>query len=494
MTFLLAPLLAALSPDWFEAFGPLLLVVAAVAVVALLTVLLSVFRSIRGLRDAAERLAQGDLSQRVHISGPLQIDELSESLNCMARQLDERMATVVQQRNELTAVLSSMVEGVLAVDVDERIISMNPAAAEMLRLEASRSIGRPIQELIRNTAIQRFITQTLRQELDGRSGVILKLAPARYSIAAEQREERFFQAQSALLRDGTGRRLGAVLVLHDVTHLRRLEQVRTDFVANVSHEIRTPCSAVKAAVETLLDDPTADPETSLRFLRMIARQADRLDAIVSDLLSLSQIEQAAGKTANELDPVRIRGVLENAIETCNARARVKQTTVTLECPESLRAMVQTQVLEQAVVNLIDNAIKYSPERTTVRVIAVEQEGEIVVSVADEGRGIEPDHLPRIFERFYRTDKARSRDLGGTGLGLSIVKHAAEAMGGRVSVDSFPGSGSVFAMHLRPGKARDASPAFSRNGVLPTDEPINNEPPALPHPDGLAARRERAMHA
>ena len=431
----------------------------AVIAVGLLVVLLVVFHSIRKLRFAAERLARGDLSLRVEVAGPLNITQLGASLNRMAQQLQDRLATVVQQRNELTAVLSSMVEGVIAVDLDERILSLNPEAADMLRLDATRAIGRPIQELVRNTALQRFITQTLSHDPERQNDAFFRFSrprtaddASRGSVTTGEGADRFLRAQSAVLRDGAGRQLGAVVVLHDVTDIRRLEQIRSDFVANVSHEIRTPISAVKAAVETMLDDPPADAEDSRRFLGIIARQADRLDAIVRDLLSLARIEQDADKTVADLTPTPLRRVIDAAVETCSAHARDKGIRVTVRCDDRLHALAQAQLLEQAVVNLVDNAIKYSPAESHVEVSGESVDAEAVIRVDDEGRGIEPDHLPRIFERFYRTDKARSRQLGGTGLGLSIVKHIAEAHGGRASVESYPGRGSSFAIHLRPAEA------------------------------------------
>ena len=437
-----------------------LLVGFAVIAVGLAVVLLVVFRSIRKLRFAAERLARGDLSLRVEVAGPLNLTQLGDSLNRMAGQLQDRLATVVQQRNELTAVLSSMVEGVIAVDLEERILSLNPAAAEMLRLDATRAIGRPIQELVRNTALQKFITRTLGHDPESTDETLFRLSRPRavedHHRTATDGGDRFLQAQSAVLRDGAGRQLGAVVVLHDVTELRRLEQVRSDFVANVSHEIRTPVSAVKAAVETLLDDPAADPEDTKRFLGIVARQAERLDAIVRDLLSLARIEQDAEKTVADLTPTPLRRVIDAAVETCSAHARDKGIRVTIRCDDRLHALTQPQLLEQAVVNLVDNAIKYSPAESHVEVSGQSIDAEAVIRVDDEGRGIEPDHLPRIFERFYRTDKARSRQLGGTGLGLSIVKHVAEAHGGRVSVESFPGRGSSFAIHLRPAETPAAT--------------------------------------
>lgn len=423
---------------------------------------LMITRSIEELRAAADRFAQGDLSRRVRVRGPLSLTRLGDSLNQMAAQLEDRLSTVVQQRNELGTVLSSMVEGVIAIDLDERIISLNRAAAKLLRLDPSQAIGRSIQEAIRNAPLQAFVTKTLRESAASESEFTLRVSEDFRTTREREGEprdrERYLQAQSAILRDAEGQRIGAVIVLHDVTRLRRLESMRRDFVANVSHEVRTPVSAIKAAVETLLNGDTHDAETQQRFLRIVARQADRLAAIVDDLLSLARIEQGAEQIRAELESSPIRAALVGAVETVQAMADAKRIEVSLTCDANLRAKINAPLLEQAMVNLIGNAIKYSPEATRVEVVAEETDDEVVIAVTDQGRGIEPEHLTRVFERFYRTDKARSRDLGGTGLGLSIVKHVAQAHGGRVSLDSVPGAGSTFRIHLLPADAPDATPA------------------------------------
>ncbi|QQE10440.1 HAMP domain-containing protein [Planctomycetota bacterium] len=422
--------------------SPIIMVLIGAGIIACVCVFILVLisRSLKELREAAGRFAQGDLTQRVAIKGPLQIAELAEALNSMARQLEDRLSTVVRQRNELGTVLTSMVEGVVAIDLDEHIISLNQAAANMLEVEPTIAIGRSIQEVVRNTALQSFVHQTLRQNTPISTEITLR-------VPDNPEGDRQLQAQSAILRDAEGVRTGVVLVLHDVTRLRRLESVRQDFVANVSHEVKTPVSAIKAAVETVLDDPELVTEDGKRFLNIILRQSDRLAAIVEDLLSIARIEQEGQDIRAELMSTNVIGVIRGANETCSAIAKEKNTHVQVICPDSLSCKANPPLLEQAVVNLLSNAIKYSPENTDVQIIGERTDQEVIISITDEGRGIEPEHLPRIFERFYRTDKARSRELGGTGLGLSIVKHVAEAHGGRVSVDSVLGSGSTFRIHL-----------------------------------------------
>ncbi len=366
----------------------------------------------------------------------------------LTREQRDRLRAVVAQRNELEAVLGSMVEGVMALDAQGRLLSVNTAGASLLRIERALALGRPIQEVVRNSDLQRLVEDTIAQGESLHEDLSLKLGGV-------EGTQRWIEAQTAVLNDGDGQRIGVVVVLHDVTQLRKLESVRRDFVANVSHEVKTPVSAIKAAIETLLDDadgsmPAEDRE---RFSRMIARQADRLDAIVEDLLSLARIEQGQEQVQVTMQPARVLTVLEAARETVSAKASGKAMSVEIDCDPALESPMVPALVEQAVVNLLDNAIKYSPEGTSVRVVSRLEGGELVIAVSDRGRGIEAEHLPRVFERFYRTDRARSRALGGTGLGLSIVRHIAQAHGGRALAESVVGRGSTFTLCLPAATGR-----------------------------------------
>ncbi len=245
-----------------------------------------------------------------------------------------------------------------------------------------------------------------------------------------------------------GADIGFLIVLHDVTDLKRLEMTRRDFVANVSHELKTPITSIKGFVETLLAGALREPENAENFLRIMARQTDRLNEIIDDLLSLSRIEREAEQGQVFLTTGKIRGVLEAAIQVCETKAAAKNISVDLDCPEALRAQISAPLLEQALVNLIDNAIKFSAPGSNVRVEAQREGAEVLVRVRDQGCGIDKNQLARIFERFYRVDAGRSRKIGGSGLGLAIVKHIAQAHGGRVTVDSTPGQGSVFSLNLQ----------------------------------------------
>jgi two-component system phosphate regulon sensor histidine kinase PhoR len=259
--------------------------------------------------------------------------------------------------------------------------------------------------------------------------------------------ERFLQAHGTVLRGAQGQEIGALIVLNDVTRLRRLETLRRDFVANVSHELKTPITAIKGFVETLLDGAVDDPENAQRFLQIITRQADRLNAIIDDLLDLSRIEQEAEKGGIPLVRGALRPVLEAAVQACSLNAREKSLAMVLHCSGELAAQINAPLLEQAVVNLLTNAIKYSEPAGRIVVDACQFGDKVMVKVQDWGCGISPEHLPRLFERFYRVDKARSRKQGGTGLGLAIVKHIVQSHGGEVVVHSTPGQGSTFTLML-----------------------------------------------
>ncbi|MEO0476861.1 MAG: ATP-binding protein [Planctomycetota bacterium] len=461
---------------------------ATLAVLLLVAVLIVFFmarmiRRYRKLLDqigrGAKQLAKGDFSKPIAATGPPPVAALADTLNQMAQQLDDRLSEVVRQRNELGTILSSMDEGVLAVDSELRVISLNRSAATLLQLDPAMTIDRSIDQAITDPELRRYVSQPLesgkgvqgevslvRIEQDTSPPIWTKKALPQESdtpgegsddqpgvVQAQPLDERTIEATSAILRDAAGRRMGVVLVLHDVTELRRLESIRQDFVANVSHEIRTPISAIKAAAETLFDDleyrpdEPPEPETLRNFLGIIARQAERLHAIVEDLLALARIEQGKRDDAIEMLAEPLSPVIAAAVETCQAKADKKDISIRIDCEFGLMAEMNRMMLEQALINLIDNAVKYSPETSRVEVVALKIGNEVKITVLDEGRGIEAEHLPRLFERFYRTDRARSRQMGGTGLGLSIVKHIAEAHGGRVSVESRPGVGSTFILTL-----------------------------------------------
>jgi len=296
--------------------------------------------------------------------------------------------------------------------------------------------GKLIQELIRNPDLHRFIRNTLTAE-----------EPVEGDITLHKPEDRFLQAHGTPLRGAKGERIGSVIVLNDVTRIRRLEDLRREFVANVSHELKTPITSIKGFVETLQEGALSDSEDARRFLGIIAKHTDRLNAIIEDLLSLSRLEQNGDKNRIPLEESSIKNTIQSVLEFCADKAAEKNIRIHSHCDERITAKINPPLLEQALVNLIDNAIKFSEPDTDIHIEVGESEEQIRIDVRDQGCGIEKEHLSRIFERFYRVDKARSRKLGGTGLGLSIVKHIAKVHGGQVTVESTPRQGSTFSLLL-----------------------------------------------
>lgn len=404
---------------------------------AILSFVLSrrIAQPIREIKEGAECFSRGEFKCRLPISNLTEIGSLSETMNAMAEQLDNRIKTEIRQRNELEAVLTSMLEGVVAVDMDERIISMNNAAAIMLDCETENVKGRSIQEVARNTDLQTFVGNVLK------SGELIEKDIFLYSD-----KERVINLHGTNLHGEDEKNMGALIVLNDVTKLRHLENVRKDFVANVSHEIKTPLTAIKGFAETLKDGAIKNPLDAERFLGIIHKHVNRLENIIEDLLSLSRIEKEDERGEIILEKGSVKSVLETSVLLCQSKAKEKQIKLELYCPEDILYRINTPLLEQAVVNLLDNAVKYSDEGKRVRVEALQTE-EVRIDVIDEGCGIKKDQLPRLFERFYRADKARSREMGGTGLGLAIVKHISQAHSGKITVESTFGQGSVFSIHL-----------------------------------------------
>jgi two-component system, OmpR family, phosphate regulon sensor histidine kinase PhoR len=393
-------------------------------------------RPVEEIKAGADRFAAGDLKHRLRVVGSAEVVALAETMNRMAEQLDERIQTVLRQQNEREAMLSSMEEGVLAINNEGTILSLNEACEALLGEKPAVLQGRSIYEVIRKADLLKFIESALASA-----------SPVEGELLIRGAQDRWVSAHGTVLHDSHRGKIGVLVVLHDITRLRHLEDVRRDFVANVSHELRTPITSIKGFVETLVDGAFEDRENAHRFLQIMLRQVNRLDAIIADLLMLSRIERGSDEQRIEVARESIRGTLKAAIEMCEKKASEKGVKIELVCPEDLSGEINAALLEQAVVNLLDNAIKYSNAETVIEVRAACEGTELVIQVKDHGCGIESQHLPRLFERFYRVDKARSRQLGGTGLGLAIVRHIALAHRGSASVESTVGVGSTFCLRL-----------------------------------------------
>jgi len=406
-------------------------------------------RPLEEMKQGAEQLTKGRIDQLVKINSEhmsVEMAGLAASINKMAEQINRRIRVIIQQRNELEAVFSSMADSVVAIDADQKIIRMNQAAATLFNLPSEVVKGKAVEGVIRNAYLLEMIAFTLTHNLPQEQKVTL----------FKGGEPILLQTHAVPLRDEDSKSMGMLLVMNDLTKLNRLENIRQDFVANVSHELKTPITAIKGYVETLLDGALDDQDNARRFLAIVVRQANRLDAIVDDLLTLSRIEDREKKEEIRLVTSAAGPVLESALQTCAVLADEKEIVVQVECDEALHAPMNLPLVEQAVINLLKNALTYSPSGSLVTLRGhgsrnMQGEEFVHLSVIDNGPGIAKEHLPRLFERFYRCDKSRSRDQGGTGLGLSIVKHIAHVHNGTVEVESTPGKGSTFTITLPAAK-------------------------------------------
>jgi two-component system phosphate regulon sensor histidine kinase PhoR len=421
------------SLEW-HMFG-VAVVIFALAAVASYWLARRIAQPLQALRVTAEQYAAGDFRQRPPLSDIEEVAALAESMKTMARQLDDRIQSLSRERAESEAVLASMIEGVLAVNNTEALIRLNRAAAQLIGVTPEQAAGRDLREVVRHPALQEFVLAALTSD-----------APIEKDMLLYAPDERHVAAHGTALRDAVGMRIGALVVLNDVTRIRRLENIQREFVANVSHELKTPITAIQGFVETLLGSDAHRPEDVKRFLEIVSRHTDRLNSIIEDLLALSRIEQEESTTL-EREEADLCDIVASAIQLCRTRASGKDIAIENRCAVPMPARINTRLMEQALVNLLDNAVKFSPPGRLITVEGVRQDAQWVLAVRDQGCGIAAEHLPRLFERFYRVDKARSRQSGGTGLGLAIVKHIAQAHGGSVGVESKPGAGSTFTITL-----------------------------------------------
>ncbi len=398
------------------------------------------------LTHAARRMAEGDLETRTHLAGDDELAELGDALDRLAGSLATNVGELRAERDLQARILEAMHEGVVVIDRDGRIVLVNPALRAILLLGAD-AVGKLLIETVRHAELDTLVERARETPDDPPVEIELPgLKPRRLLV------------QAAPL---SGDDQGVLLVFVDVTELRRLESLRRDFVANASHELRTPIAAVRSATETLQTGALEDPVAANRFLDIIDRNAQRLQSLVEDMLELSKLESREFKLKRER--VELQRVVPLVLALFRERAEKKGVRLSADLTPGLSAVEgDPRALEHVLSNLVDNAVKYCPSGSRIVVSSVTDEGRVRLVVADNGPGIPPEHLPRVFERFYRVDAGRSRELGGTGLGLSIVKHMVETMRGKVAVESAVGKGSTFTVSLlraeRDGAAdpRDSS--------------------------------------
>jgi len=394
-------------------------------------------RPLAALTETARRVAGGDLHERVWVRGEGEMAELTTAFNAMVDQLQDTIGSLSRERTRLEMILTQMADGIIVTDQGGRIIRFNPAAEHFFTASAAQALGASVATATLHHDLAEMVERTLTQGLVT-SGEIQVIQP----------EERFLEVYVAPLEGPNGTRQGAVAVLHDLTPVKHLENVRRDFVANVSHELRTPVASIRAMAETLLSGAGEDEELRPRFLTRMVQHTERLTNLLDDLLELAHME--SGQREWRRKRLNLKEAVAQAVDKLEPRAAAKNQAVHCEMAPELTVTADPEGLQQVLLNLLDNAIKYTPEEGQIRIVAQRDNGQVKITVADTGIGIPQRDQRRIFERFYRVDRARSRELGGTGLGLSIVKHIVEAHGGRVTVESELGRGSRFTVIL-PGE-------------------------------------------
>jgi two-component system phosphate regulon sensor histidine kinase PhoR len=382
------------------------------------------------LQKMAKKISQGDLSARVRFFGSDELAELGLVFNSMAQQLSDSFTTIHDEKHTLEVILENLMDGILVIDRHLKLLLANPAAQTILGITAKNAGGRPVLEVVLNHHLLQLIQEVNRYQESVESELVIHYP-----------DNKQIQVFLAPLKDKQGRLFGSIAMLHDLTRLRRLERVRQDFVANVSHELRTPITSIKIMTETLLNGAWQKQEIFLRYLQSINSESDRLTALINDLLALAKLDAKVEASRTPVDLVALIHEMEERF--VSVPGKTPHFAINLPEAELPPVYGNRDQLKQVLINLLDNAFKYTPPDGQVRVSAWPDSDMIKVAVADTGMGIPPEDLDRIFERFYRVDKAHSREIGGTGLGLSIVKNIIEAHGGRVEVESSLGRGSVF---------------------------------------------------
>lgn len=390
---------------------------------------------LKRINKAARLMSRSNLEYKFHINANDELGQLAGSINAMAGRLKDTLIQLRDVRSLEQAILYSITDGVIALNGDGEVLFVNPVTEEILGVSQSSAVGKKIVEIVHNYEVERIIEASLKSKEHLTKEVKL-LTP----------EAKIFRLQATplmLFEIGSN---GVLVLLHDITERKKLEDMRSEFVTNVSHELRTPLTSIRGFVETLLSGAVEDPDTTLRFLNIIGKETERITGLLDELLNLSKIEER--RIVHRWQQVQLLENINRVTAMFLPRTQEKNLELTVEAPPQMPTVYgDPDMLTQVLINLVDNAIKYTPAGGKITVRALVEEAVVRVEVEDTGVGIPPESLPRVFERFYRVDKARSRELGGIGIGLAIVKHIIKAHGGKINAESKVGKGSIFSLTL-----------------------------------------------
>lgn len=396
----------------------------------------SIARPIKEIKNAAVDITKGKLDSSINIIRNDEIGELAKAIDFMAASLRDKINSIKDKNTKMEAILSSVVNGIIAVDSNENILFINPIAQEMLNITETDIVGKHMLRVIRNNKIDNIIKDILKNKSFEESEITINYP-----------SEKIFRLYSnAIKYPESDRIIGLIIIIQDITEIKNLEKMRSEFVANVSHELKTPLTSIKGFVETLKAGAIEDNEAAVRFLSIIEDEADRLNRLISDILSLSEIENKKSMPRNEI--IDTQEKIMEIVSLLQNQAIHKSISLNAKIEADVSKLKgDTDQFKQMLINLVDNALKYTPEGGAIEVAAYNLENNVVIRIKDNGIGIPKEHIPRLFERFYRVDKARSRNVGGTGLGLAIVKHIVLQFKGKIEVQSEVGKGTEFILSI-----------------------------------------------
>ncbi len=416
------------------------LAVALLAVVASFFVSRKIVQPIQEMKTGAAQFADGNMERKLAIPDTLELAGLAQALNDMAVALSEKIRTIQRQKNEIETVFASMTEAVIAFDNEDRVLRINHAAEYFLGHQEESVRGKRLYEIIRNHKFIKFAKAAAAMEAANTTedDIVFEINDQKYLL----------NTKSAPLIDENRQRIGTLLVLADVTRVRQLENIRKEFAANVSHEIKTPLTSIQGFAEELMANrAVTENEEARHYLDIIVKNVRRLSAIIENVLRLSDIEHGNRQKDFHFEEIKVASVIDSAVNICKSEANRKAMQIITDCDPALTARMDFALMEQALVNLLSNAVRYSPDGSRIDIVVSVTDESVAIRIADKGVGIDAVHIPRLFERFYRVDKARSRKMGGTGLGLAIVKHVVQIHDGKIDVESTPGQGSAFTVSL-----------------------------------------------